>query len=189
LSYGSRRRAAEPIRARQWNCEEDRHGSNVRPRRFGNPTPSARRTGQGLGRGLPRALPTELRSSFLFDSPQSGGRVSNPLSGVHSPRCRAAYTTPYRAWISWLAAGATRQRMTGSGSRVPPARASCLAGRRRPTVYRVLRLSRTSLVKQRRHEPRSSPSCNCSVEQQDAPPGVQRRWGVSYRSESGQGCT
>ena len=25
----------------------------------------------------------------------SGGRVSNPLSGDHSPRCRAAYTTPY----------------------------------------------------------------------------------------------
>lgn len=41
------------------------------------------------------------------------------------------------------AIGATKQRMRGSGSRVPPARASCLAGRRRATRSFCTACSRT----------------------------------------------
>jgi len=50
LSYGSRRCAAV-AHTHPLQKEEDRHDSNVRPRRLDNPVPSARRSGRGIGKG------------------------------------------------------------------------------------------------------------------------------------------
>ena len=98
LSYGSRRRAASA------------HTRRIFGEHQGGPARLERATSKSITLGLRPGIPGKCmardssRSNQLSYGPLScafalrisGGRVSNPLSGDHSPRCRAANTTPYR---------------------------------------------------------------------------------------------
>ena len=132
LSYGSRRRAA--VAHTRLTCvsrtREDRHDSNVRPRRLDNPVPSARRTGRGIGKGLPRALPTELRSS------ESGEwRVESGEWRVESGECVAVLFAPFSANLCATHRGPPPTRGDRGRAVQWESRSSCTSAvSRRPTT-------------------------------------------------------
>ncbi len=205
LSYGSRRRAA--VAHTRLTCasrtREDRHDSNVRPRRLGNPVPSARRTGREIGKGVPRALPTELRSSGEWRVSSGEWRVRGTWVGCHPSRPALLEATQRQQ----------QPRLSILGQR-------CASTSRSAADARRQRTRRAVGVAFLLHERRISPAddgprctardCMCFVccvfpdhhlsnsvrrtrrrlgvldrwNKQNAPPGVQRRWGVSYRSRN-----
>lgn len=81
-------------------CEdwESRPESNRQPRNYENPRaigPACRTsTWRGIFRALPLSYDPPGCSVRIWTYAQSGGRDSNPLSGVHSPLCRPLALPP-----------------------------------------------------------------------------------------------